>query len=216
MKNLYAILGVGKSASQEAIKKSFRDLAKKYHPDVNKDEKTQQKFKEITEAYGILSDKNKKYEYDMMLNQQTPFYPQQQYSTSNQDYNKNPNQTKGAYTKYTYTKNGQAYTYTMYTNQGYQNFEDEFYNFSNSFNQKEYDRWRDILEKEQRIRYKRQLEKQKKLTRYLVLLFVVPLLFYMYDIYVQMEKIRKTNNEEAKRYLRENQSPYEEKRKKGE
>ena len=61
MKNYYQILGISRDASQEEIKKAYRKLAHKYHPDKGGDEK---KFKEINEAYQILSDKEKKTQYD--------------------------------------------------------------------------------------------------------------------------------------------------------
>jgi len=64
-KSLYETLGVSESASPEEIKKSYRKLARKYHPDVNKDESAIEKFKEINAAYEVLSDKKKKDEYDM-------------------------------------------------------------------------------------------------------------------------------------------------------
>ena len=65
-KDYYKILGVSKSASQDEIKKSYRKLALKYHPDRNKDDKTAEaKFKEISEAYAVLSDSEKKKQYDM-------------------------------------------------------------------------------------------------------------------------------------------------------
>lgn len=57
----YQVLGITKSASQEEIKKAFHKLAHKYHPDKGGDEK---KFKEINEAYQVLSDKNKRAQYD--------------------------------------------------------------------------------------------------------------------------------------------------------
>ncbi|MBP7741610.1 MAG: DnaJ domain-containing protein, partial [Candidatus Pacebacteria bacterium] len=60
-KNYYETLGVDKKASKEDVKKAFRKLAQKHHPDKGGDEK---KFKEITEAYSILSDDNKRREYD--------------------------------------------------------------------------------------------------------------------------------------------------------
>lgn len=63
-KNYYDILGVGKDASPEDIKSAYRRLAKKYHPDVNKDPGAQDKFKEINEAYECLSDPQKKSNYD--------------------------------------------------------------------------------------------------------------------------------------------------------
>ena len=58
----YKVLGVDKNASEEEIKKAYRQLAHKYHPD--KQGGDEAKFKEINEAYQILSDKNKKSQYD--------------------------------------------------------------------------------------------------------------------------------------------------------
>ena len=64
-KDYYEILGVDKDASQKEIKKAYRKLAKKYHPDMNKDDPdTSEKFKEISEAYEILSDPDKRKRYD--------------------------------------------------------------------------------------------------------------------------------------------------------
>lgn len=63
-KDYYEILGVSKNASDDELKSAFRKLAKKYHPDVNKEEGAQDKFKEISEAYTVLSDKTKKQQYD--------------------------------------------------------------------------------------------------------------------------------------------------------
>lgn len=63
-KDYYEVLGVSKDASDEEIKRSFRRLAKKYHPDVNKEDGAEEKFKEIGEAYAILSDPNKRKQYD--------------------------------------------------------------------------------------------------------------------------------------------------------
>lgn len=63
--DFYEILGVEKSASQAQIKKAYRSLAKKYHPDVNQGDKAaEQKFKEITEAYAVLSNDEKRKQYD--------------------------------------------------------------------------------------------------------------------------------------------------------
>ncbi|MDT8442341.1 MAG: J domain-containing protein [Desulfuromonadales bacterium] len=64
-KDYYAVLGVDKSASAEQIKKAYRKLAVKYHPDKNPgDQQAEERFKEITEAYAVLSDPEKKRQYD--------------------------------------------------------------------------------------------------------------------------------------------------------
>ena len=57
-------LGVDKNASQDEIKKAYRKLSKKYHPDINKDPGAEDKYKEIQEAYETLSDEEKRANYD--------------------------------------------------------------------------------------------------------------------------------------------------------
>ena len=65
-KDYYKILGVNKNASDNEIKKAFRKLAMKYHPDRNKgDSQAEDRFKEVNEAYAVLSDKEKRQQYDM-------------------------------------------------------------------------------------------------------------------------------------------------------
>ena len=63
-RDYYEVLGVSKTATDEEIKRAFRKLAKQYHPDVNKEEGAAEKFKEIGEAYSVLSDPNKRRQYD--------------------------------------------------------------------------------------------------------------------------------------------------------
>lgn len=77
-KDYYKILGVSKDASETDIKNAYRDLAKKYHPDKNKEKDSQEKFLEISEAYEVLRDPKKKQEYDNPA-----------YSDFNQDFNFN-------------------------------------------------------------------------------------------------------------------------------
>src|SRR3989344_1557467 len=63
-KDYYEILGVSKNASKEEIKKAYKNLAKQYHPDLNKSKEAEEKFKKISEAYAVLNDDEKKAQYD--------------------------------------------------------------------------------------------------------------------------------------------------------
>ncbi|RSN71214.1 molecular chaperone DnaJ [Actinomadura sp. WAC 06369] len=68
----YATLGVGRNATADEVKKAYRRLARELHPDVNPDPDTQEKFKEITQAYEVLSDPKKREMYDLGAD---PFAP---------------------------------------------------------------------------------------------------------------------------------------------
>jgi molecular chaperone DnaJ len=63
-RDYYEVLGLSKSASKDEIKKAYRKLSKQYHPDINKADDAADKFKEIKEAYEVLSDEQKKAHYD--------------------------------------------------------------------------------------------------------------------------------------------------------
>ena len=76
-RDYYEVLGVSKSADEQEIKKAYRKLARQYHPDVNPGDKdAEEKFKEATEAYDVLSDTEKRARYDQMGH--SAFDPNQQ------------------------------------------------------------------------------------------------------------------------------------------
>ena len=71
-KDLYSILGVSRDADENVLKKAYRSLAKKYHPDLHPDDaEAEAKFKEINEAFAILSDPEKRRKYDQEQQQKT-------------------------------------------------------------------------------------------------------------------------------------------------
>ena len=74
MNNYYEILEVSKDANQDEIKKAYKKLAKKFHPDINKESGAEEKFKKINEAYEVLSDETKRKEYDQKLNSSNNSY----------------------------------------------------------------------------------------------------------------------------------------------
>lgn len=64
-RDYYEVLGVSKDADEDTLKKAYRKLAKKYHPDANPgDKEAEAKFKEASEAYSVLSDPQKRQQYD--------------------------------------------------------------------------------------------------------------------------------------------------------
>jgi DnaJ-class molecular chaperone len=81
MSNYYELLDINKNANKDDIKNAYKKLALKYHPDktqdCNKKKEYEEKFKQISEAYEVLSDEKKKYEYDngksVVINQSNPF-----------------------------------------------------------------------------------------------------------------------------------------------
>ncbi|RAZ68503.1 molecular chaperone DnaJ [Planococcus maitriensis] len=68
-RDYYEVLGVSKDASKEEIKKAYRKLSKKYHPDINKETDASEKFQEVKEAYEVLSDDQKRAQYDQFGHQ---------------------------------------------------------------------------------------------------------------------------------------------------
>ncbi|MDP9141446.1 MAG: DnaJ domain-containing protein, partial [Pseudomonadota bacterium] len=64
VKDYYATLGLKRTASADEIKRTYRKLARKYHPDVNKEADAEDRFKRVAEAYAVLSDADKRAAYD--------------------------------------------------------------------------------------------------------------------------------------------------------
>lgn len=86
MKNYYEILEVDKNASDEIIEKAYKTLVKKYHPDLQKNSKNQNKMQQINEAYEILSNDFKRREYDEKIQKQS--VPIEEYNKVIQENNK--------------------------------------------------------------------------------------------------------------------------------
>ena len=115
MKNLYKVLGVDESASGAEIKKAYRKLAKKYHPDVNPyNQEAEKIFKEITEAYEIIGDETKREKYD----RERKLNGQQRQQTQGEPKTQGP-----------FKGHGQAETKRTAPNMGNMNFEGQFANF---------------------------------------------------------------------------------------
>src|SRR6202045_5439292 len=65
-KDYYEVLGVARGADADAVKRAYRKLARKYHPDVSKEKNAESKFKEVQEAYEVLKDPEKRAAYDQL------------------------------------------------------------------------------------------------------------------------------------------------------
>ncbi len=116
MEDLYSILEVSREASADEIKKAYRNLAFKYHPDRNAgDKNAEEKFKQINEAYSVLGDETKRRQYDMYGSSDNSWRTQ----------NQSQNYGNGTYGRYS---NG---TYGSY-NSNYGNSSDPFWEFFNS------------------------------------------------------------------------------------
>ena len=109
MKDLYDVLEVSRDASQDEIKKAYRKLAVKYHPDRNPDDKVaEEKFKEISAAYAVLGDEDKRAQYNT-------YGSADDYAASNQEYY---SQTQDPFWEWFYTQsraqNNSQYGHTYY------------------------------------------------------------------------------------------------------
>ena len=107
-KDYYKILGVEKNATESEIKKTYRKLAKKYHPDANPgDKESEEKFKNLTEAYEVLGDPEKRRKYDT-LGQQYNFQGGNEFDPSDFGFGKN--------TQYRYSSSGQSSDFSDFFN----------------------------------------------------------------------------------------------------
>lgn len=96
MKNFYEILEISHKATKDEIKKAFRKLAKKYHPDININDKTLgEKFQKINEAYSVLKDEKLRKQYDdKLFNNQHTTKQRKSYNTKSKSYNQKNNDIK--------------------------------------------------------------------------------------------------------------------------
>lgn len=126
MKNYYEVLGISKTASSDEIKKAYRNLAFKYHPDRNSGDKVaEEKFKEINEAYDVLSDEKKRADYDSFGTSNS------RYSGTNNSYNRN-NDFTNEETFWNWFNGNTTNSYG--NNNTYRNY---YYQSTNSYNKKE-------------------------------------------------------------------------------
>lgn len=126
MKNYYEVLGISKTASADEIKKAYRNLAFKYHPDRNSGDKAaEEKFKEINEAYDVLSDEKKRADYDSFGTSNS------RYSGTNNSYNRN-NDFTNEETFWNWFNGNTSNSYG--NNNTYRNY---YYQSTNSYNKKE-------------------------------------------------------------------------------
>lgn len=120
--NPYKVLAVSNTASKEEIRKAYRALARKYHPDVNPGDKAaEEKFKEINDAYTILSDEKKKEEYD-----RTAAEPQKQENFSDMAGNRFTRERKAAAPQRKPTSNQAKKDFKMDKESIYNQFNDFF------------------------------------------------------------------------------------------
>ena len=126
MKNYYEVLWISKTASADEIKKAYRNLAFKYHPDRNSGDKVaEEKFKEINEAYDVLSDEKKRADYDSFGTSNS------RYSGTNNSYNRN-NDFTNEETFWNWFNGNTSNSYG--NNNTYRNY---YYQSTNSYNKKE-------------------------------------------------------------------------------
>lgn len=126
MKNYYEVLGISKTATADEIKKAYRNLAFKYHPDRNSGDKVaEEKFKEINEAYDVLSDEKKRADYDSFGTSNS------HYSGTNNSYNRN-NDFTNEETFWNWFNGNTSNSYG--SNNSYRNY---YYQSTNSYNKKE-------------------------------------------------------------------------------
>ena len=106
-RDYYQILGVSKNANADELKKAYRNLARKHHPDIDKSEGAEKKFKEINEAYQVLSDPQKKSAYDQFGH--SAFEPGGGFSSANQG--AGPFGGQGGFRTYTWSSGGSSEGY---------------------------------------------------------------------------------------------------------
>lgn len=149
-RTLYEVLEVSENASEEVIEKAYKVLAKKYHPDLQSQDKKQiaeNKMKQINEAYEILGNETKRKEYDIKLEQERSKKKLENQSQSN-------SRTYDEYNQYK-SQN----TYSQYDSDGYNTHNQ--YNSDNSHNMKT----DDFDYEKERLKYEKKLQKEEAIQR---------------------------------------------------
>ena len=202
--NYYDILGVNKNSTQKQIRESYKNLVKKYHPDLYRGDKSfaEKKTKEINVAYDVLSDPQKRAEYDEEISPKTTYtdihntpnyssnHNNQKYEDFKQKYNRYNYDTSRAY------KDGSEHDYSTYAN--YENI-NKTYNYkysqyasSNYTNRKNpqtefYDK---ILKKFDSFTFKT----KKRMVIILILIYIIFVIITMKDFIYMFDFDKKTNN----------------------
>lgn len=184
MKTLYELLEVSEKASKEIIERAYKVLAKKYHPDLQKEEdkeKAEQKMKQINEAYDILSDDIKREKYDEELKakrQQEELEKDKLKYSQNMNMTANTSQNNANYNKYTNTRQNDNQDIKK---QELENLQKEIKNMQNQYEQKYQEAYEEYLRSlGYKIKYKWSWDRVKDLLKTLLIMIIICLIIWFF------------------------------------